>query len=166
MPAIRAKISGLATIRVGSSCASVITADVRVADQVQRYVLIGSLEAMRLYHLAGHRQEVQPDALLPEVPGVLAGNAFALPEGYLREGGTLAQYAAASLVGGETRWVHIAYARPLLERLETWRALHAPPPGASFHAPDWHSLTAVRLLAIAAGMPDPAVGETVQAWRD
>lgn len=88
-------------------------------------------------------------------PALVRGYAIDPETGALVDGAPLG-YRAGTWCNAEGMWVHARCAPGAVAALERWRARHADAlPASSIGAPNWTVMTAVRALAIGAGLPDP-----------
>jgi hypothetical protein len=96
-------------------------------------------------------------------PPTVRGHAIDAETGATDDGGVQAR--PGHWGAGEGLWVRTDLAEGALYALRLWRANHAPQKDA-IGAPNWRALTAVRALALAAGLADPGTQHTQAAPLD
>ena len=152
---MKAKIKCVAVLSKAVDPFAVITA--RFGDQV--YVHLDYEDRVELYHLWKSYGEGTPYA--PQ--SLVRGHAIDVETGVVGDAGTLSS-RRGDWMNAEGLWMHSLVARNATNVLARWRVDH-PQRDGGIAAPNWRCLTAIRALAIAAGLPDPGVN-SVAARRE
>lgn len=152
MKPLKAKVKCETVIGHALQPFAVITATFRDA----KYVWLDYEERVELAHL-WQPPYVAPQALDP-FPILVRGHAIDSETGEVSESGTLSSRRGTWL-NAEGLWVRIDVARVAVEALDRWRSVERSvhEGRGTIAAPNWRCLTAVRALAIGAGMDDPGV---------
>ncbi len=141
---MKATVKCVKVLARAATARAVIVAALR---QGPRYVLLSHEERYALY------RELGVDVYAPKdeaFPALVRSHAIDVETGVVDQ---LLERIGV-WINAEELWVRADVAARTVESLAAWRREHPPRPG-HIHAPDWITVTAVRALAFAAGLPDP-----------
>ena len=150
---MKAKIKCVAVLSKALTPFAVIVASFRDAG----YVYLEYEDRIDMQHMWREKGEIPPYApqSLDPFPLLVRGHAIDVETGIVGDAGTLSS-RRGDWMNAEGLWVHLAVANRAVDALDRWRREH-PQRDGGIAAPNWRCLTAIRALAIAAGLPDPGI---------
>lgn len=160
----------MAKTRIKVSCAgvldracvptAVVVADVKIGKDAARYVLLDFETRSALSHMCDEYCEITNAVRIREdhghFPQTIRSHAFDA-SGEISDGLPL-QDRRGNWTNAEHLWVRADLAAIVLEKLAVWRE-RFPRHHACIHAPSWIAFHGCQALALAAGLPLPAIAE-------